>query len=291
MRRRTVPVLALAALALAACAEERPPRERLEAAALTTGEQRTAGVSLEMTTAVGSDTAGPEIRFDGRGAVDFREGTGRLVMAIPALADSMTILRTADAVYIRTPGVLAGGGSGWVRRPLDPGGGRPGRTGPVRLAEAVEKLEGEPRRLGTDVIRGTEVEGFGLTLPAARLRDGSGTSPGSREELEVPVEVWIDGDDRIRRVRLDVPLGPLAEAARARAAEQGAAGPGALAVGMLAGLEGTMQVTLELFDFGTVVRLEAPDPEEVTDAEELRGRLQQGAGGGEGAADTVAGGP
>lgn len=270
--RRSLPALVLTLLVLAACEKGPSPGERLEAAARATHAEGSAAVDLEMTTTVGPDTSGMEVRFSGQGAFDLGDGTGRLVVQVPALGDSMTFLRTADAAYVRTPGLMSGGRSGWVRKPVDtdadPAVGL--GIGPGRLVEALEELEVQPRHVGTDVVRGTEVEGFELILPWARLRGDTAADPAAAAEMEVPTRVWVDGDDRVRRLEMEVDLRPLIEAARDRANARGAEGSGGLAAGMMAGLEGTMSVTLELFDFGLDVRAAAPDEAEVTDASELR---------------------
>ncbi len=85
----------------------------------------------------------------------------------------------------------------------------------------------DPHELGDDVIKSTRVQGLGATITfeemlAAQGRDvdeylaqtmaGESLPPGMVDELlqmEIPVEVWVDGDDHVRRVSLDLDMGAL----------------------------------------------------------------------------------
>lgn len=298
--RRSAVLVTAAALALAACGERPSPRDRLAAASEATFAEGSARVSMEMDVQVEAEGSGMSFTTSGDGVVDQDEGTGRMEMAVPGLAaaapgaDSTVVMMLAgDVVYLRLPFAIDGGRR-WIRQAAGelPGTG-PGRTlssRPDTWLDALGRVEGEITGLGSDTVRGADVQGYGFTLGAANLRGVDdearldSASPAMRD-LEIPTRAWLDADDRVRRMVMEIDMGRLLTAVRQRL-EASDAGREAWGVGSgMGAMEGTTTLTLDVFDFGADVRVRLPDSTEVTELETLLERARRRAAG-----DTASGG-
>lgn len=279
-RRTAVAVLAVAALAPLACGDEGgpPPRERLEAADRATTGEGTAGFSLEATLRTGPDTVGTGMTITSRGAADLRTGRSRVETSLPGVGLSLTLLYDGDTVFVRMPGLLTGGEPTWTRQPArsfgPPGSGAgTGAAGfagtPARLLDLLRGVEGPIERLGADTVRGNPVEGFAFRVSGERLWRGSGDPPAELRELRMPAAVWLDGGGRVRRLTLDVELGPALAAVREAAGDSLAAPARRALAAMGSGPGGSVELTVELFDFGTAVTTRPPDSVRVVDADSL----------------------
>lgn len=276
--RPAVPTLAVLVLVLsAACGgEDGPaPDERLAAAGEATTAAGTAAFTLEARLRTGPDTAaGTAVTLSGRGAADLRTGASRLAFDLPDLGLSLLMLYEGDTVFLRTPPVMTGGEARWIRRTV------PSRTGTAsgpagfsgRLAPLLTALEdvaaGEIDRLGDDTVRGTDVQGYAFSVPGGTLWRGPGEAPSSLVGLEVPVRVWLDDADRVRRMTVETELDAAVAAVRQAAGDSLAAGPLRM-LEATAGDARRLVVSLELFDFGTEVATRPPDTVEVIDADSL----------------------
>ncbi len=110
--------------------------------------------------------------------------------------------------------------------------------------------------VGEEDVRGEPTTHYGTAIDLDRVAE---TVPEQRRAIEqliqmsgmreVPTDVWIDDDGRVRRLRLayeDVRFGSRQEA--------------------------DMTVTIELYDFGAEVDVSPPPPDQVTDISEFQGR-------------------
>ena len=141
--------------------------------------------------------------------------------------------------------------------------------------------------LGTEAIDGVETRGLGATITFAELLESQGTDvddfrddmvpegvesvPDELDDaldamlaLEIPVQAWIDGDDRVRRVVLEMRMTELVERMAEAAGEQMEEG----------GL--TMTMTMDFTDYGDdTIAIEVPtDAVDVTD--EFRALVEDG---------------
>lgn len=284
MRRSAVPVLALA-VAIAGCEDRPSPRERLARAPEATAAERSAAFSLDMRMRLGEPDAGMLFTASGEGVYDLDAGVGRMQMKVPGLGAAFDLVLGRDAVYFRVPNVLGGGGVGgqWVRRPLADstraallGSG----AGPAGLSRMLDSVAGDVERLGADTVRGTPVEGFGFTVEGSELVGAGRETPEGLAGTDVPVEAWLDEDDRLRRIVARVDLGPAIDAARERMADS--LGAGRRLGGMIGSLADTLSTTVELYDFGTAVEVQPPEGEDVMDVGEFRRRSNRAASSREG---------
>jgi hypothetical protein len=87
---------------------------------------------------------------------------------------------------------------------------------PAAFLEFVRQAD-DVHELGTDTIDGEEVRGLGATLSYEDMLAAQGTdiesqmslpdsAMGPLRALEVPIEVWIDGDDQVRRISISFDL-------------------------------------------------------------------------------------
>jgi hypothetical protein len=129
----------------------------------------------------------------------------------------------------------------------------------------------DPHELGDDTIDNTPVQGLGATITfqemlEAQGRDvdeymnqvtaGEGLPDAVVDELlqtEVPVEVWVDGDNLVRRVKLDVDMTSLIASAGVEDSEMGSA---------------AFTITMDFSDYGADdIAIEVPESAvDITDA-------------------------
>lgn len=154
-------------------------------------------------------------------------------------------------------------GGAWVRGPADEGSwvgvadptdeaiaSAPGLGDPRALLDLVRAIESLPDEVGEAVIDGVEVVRYEVVVDLAPLasedEDGLAASLMSVHEGDVlPVEVWVDDERLIRRVRYDL---------RVR-----------VAVGLPL-LE--VRTDVDLDRHGLPVSIERPDPDDVVEAPE-----------------------
>jgi hypothetical protein len=115
-------------------------------------------------------------------------------------------------------------------------------TATVNLGELaeqeLEKLPPELRdRIGTDGLSATQFGSLGTMLG----------------DIDVPTEVWVDGEGRLRKMTMFLDMSDLLATSGLSADEMAEVGD----IGMV--------LTMEMFDYGTDVNVEAPPASEVTD--------------------------
>ena len=196
-------------------------------------EMGAASNSFELTGAVDTDAQRSSASFDlGGGATRLVSDGTVLYVQVPEAARAST------------------GGKAWAKLDLEallPGfGGLGSSTDPTASFENLRQASGaEVEDLGSEDVRGTSTRHFRAELDLTSQLDSMGGAGAAalgpmREQLKaVPVDVWLDGDDRIRRQRTTLDLG--------------AAGFGA----------GKVVTTVEAFDYGKAVSIEVPAADEV----------------------------
>lgn len=282
---RLVVTVVVAALAMAACGQSRPPVERLSAASAETSAADTASFSMDMVTEVAEGDAGMDMTITANGVIDFANDMARMEMNMPGLGGALETVVDGDTVYTLMPGMFTGGEDQWIRQESagtpEMGMGASAGLGndPADMVEALDAIDGEITELGEDEVRGATVQGYGFTVTGTDLVDDPDT-PESLAGIEVPTEAWLDADDRLRRMVTEMDIGEVMEAVTEELPEQeGAPELG----GMMQALSGTMTVTLEFFDFGEAVDIAVP--EDAIDAGEFEQQMMDGMPGMEGLED------
>ena len=131
-----------------------------------------------------------------------------------------------------------------------------GQGDPSQTLDYLRGASENVKEVGDEDVRGAETTHYRTTVDLDRVAEEAPEQRRAVQRLiemsgvkEVPTDVWIDDDDRVRRLRLaweDVRFADRQEL--------------------------DMTLTTELFDFGVEVDVEAPPREEVTDIGDLLGR-------------------
>lgn len=249
MRRLPHAVLVLLTVVLAtACGgeggaepDESPLAVRIREAGQTTEEQGSARVYTE----VKVNTAGTEgkqaqkVTIAGEGVWSFSENEGRQVLSV-ANVQSESITK-GGSLYTKNPNP-EDPNRPWSRIPAS-GGARLGATDPE---QAIKLLLGasEVERDGRETVREAETERFKFVIDgkAAAAQLPEGEAEAFEQQLQgrskIPATIWIDGEGRMRRLRYSL----LSDDAKAGS---------------------SIIATMELFDFGVDVVIEAPKESEI----------------------------
>lgn len=263
-------ILALATgllLVLAACggdgsdgdasSDERPPAEVLAAAGTATEESGTARIASDQVTSAQSQ----EFTTTVEGIVDLESGDSEstLELVLPGQEPQSAQLITDGATgYIEAsafPGAPTD--ARWISIDFESVGAQMGinveafrQNGAGQLAYLSEVADVE--EVGTETVRDVETTHYRFTADIAALAEsGPEELRSSYEQLveitgaeEVPTEVWIDGDDRVRRIVTEVEI------------EQ-------------QGQQLTQQSTVEYYEFGVELDVQPPPEEDTVDITEL----------------------
>jgi predicted small secreted protein len=226
---------------------------------------------------------GEPVVMTGSGVEDAKGRRGQITFDMSALGQipgagalcandgcEMEVVSDGLTVYMRSGLFAAGlGGKEWMKLDIErfssslgiPAGGMgegvPSASQQLRMLRSVS---GDVTDEGRQTLRGVETTHYSATVDMRRTVD---TLPESQRELarkgierliemtgqsEMPFDVWIDDDDRIRRLEFEQTM------------EQ-------------AGVEARMHMTAEYVRFGVPVEIDVPDDDDVFDATDLT--LQQ----------------
>lgn len=256
------------AMAGAGCRSDPGAHERVTQAQATTLAAGSASFSV-IQAFTGSRTG--EQRIEGRGTLDFRAGRGQLTVTAPtagasAGAAEFQAIFEGSTFYLRLP--LVELPTPWVRlTPEDEG---------LASLDRLREISGDPSRnlamlhgAGTDIeVVGEEQVGSALAtryhltvdlqlaLAAAPAED----RPFLAQQVQtfgvtqVPTDVWLDDEGRLRRQTYRVDLSH-----STATGDQEASAP----------LPEAIVTTVEYDDFGAPVKITVPSPDQVTDATDL----------------------
>jgi hypothetical protein len=264
--RRLSALLVVLALALTGCRGE-DPQALLDGAS---DALEAAGTSrFEMTVETVGEGGG---RFAAEGAQDLESGALRMTIDLGDEATRTETLLIGREIFVRSPlfALFTGDEATWVRVDLEQTAERQGldadalvgeQTGPAALLAQLDGASGDLEELGSEEVRDVATTHLRVTVDTRAAIEQA--DPSVRQQLRAyaeasglpdtyPMELWIDGDGLVRRIRtvLDVPGGP-------------------------DGAEVTQQTTLELYDFGVNVDLEAPLSEQTVELADLAEDLER----------------
>ncbi|HXB15244.1 MAG TPA: hypothetical protein VNV44_05825 [Solirubrobacteraceae bacterium] len=208
----------------------------LSRAAFTTSSADGAKLAMHMQIDLGS--LGGQIAMDGKGHVNFKDGESELTMTLnglPAAASSVlpdgtTIAErfTGGKVYVGSP-VFAGklpNGASWMaidvaavagKLGLDPQSLASGQANPAQFLQYLRASGGSVQAAGTQFVRGVRTTRYtgsiDLRKAASQLPGSSGATKQAVEKLigqlgigSMPVQVWVDSHQLVRRIEIDLPL-------------------------------------------------------------------------------------
>jgi hypothetical protein len=252
-------VAAIVSAVLLRGGDDRTPAERFAAVPAAVAEDPFA---FEMS--IGGSVAGlPQpIDLSMTGAVDPTTKRMRAEMDMSALLPAgagipakISMVGEGQIVYLLTP-AAPGTAPTWMKvdgSALTQGatGGLPTGTNPLDSFAQLKAVDAEIEEVGEEDVRGTTTTHYRTRIDMQKVVDAMSADkrPASADQMiaigEVPVEVWLDDQDRPRRQRMEITL------------PDGA---------------GTMTITIEAFDFGKPVKIELPPADQVVDGSGVLGQ-------------------
>ncbi len=256
---------AVACVVLAGCSEGAPAgaAEAVRASADKTIDAGSSRVALDVSLSLG----GSKTSVRGEGAFDMQNRRGVFTLDLGALGaslggDSIETIFDGPGMYLKLPSSAPSGEPPWFKIDLATAGrlagANLGSLGQLRQSDPTKALEflrgatDDVRKVGDEDVRGestthyravVDLQRAAASLPAeerAAIQD----LVRSLGTPRLPADVWIDDSGRVRRLRFTV--------------DSDGKGPTAPAT-----------VSLELFDFGVPVTVDAPRADQVTDLTNL----------------------
>ena len=259
-------------------------------------ERTTTSGTAHFTVAAVAATGGQSIAENGQGDVDFAGHRVTTTSARPALGSDADVKDTqiviGDDVWLSVPGSLARkvpGAKPFAHSTVqaesaDVAAALSRPANPLQLLAELKGVDpASVKRLGTARLRGATTTHYAAQLD---LVTGAGSDPTARATAagvaamsgtaRVPVEVWIDHRDRVRRLQVTLHNLKLTTAPDAAASGDGPPGGSGGSIGgvgpsgqMGADLPVDVTLTTDLFDFGVPVAITAPPPDQVMEASAL----------------------
>ena len=271
--RRVLVALQVVALAvgLTACGGDALALDPVASAATKTVESGSSRVEF----AIAMKAAGQSMDMTGSGLFDYRERRGAVTyrMQLPGVGNASMEMRMIDTkLYLRLPQAVAGpalpNGKQWFGLDLDKSLRRAGlgsldftqQQDPAQTLQYLRAASSGVKENGSATVRGVETTRYvgrldfrkaldaGLErLPAAereRARQGMQRMLGRPGSKGVPFEVFVDDDGLLRRLTLDMSMEAMGQPL-------------------------STKLSMDYFDFGVDVDVQAPPARDVTDATRL----------------------
>jgi hypothetical protein len=194
------------------------------------------------------------IVMTGNGVEDAKNRRASLTFQGPPPVGHMDLVQDGMTMYMRSDAFSTlGGGKEWMKMDLEKIGSSMGLD--MSELPTVQTASDQLRMLevasdgitehGTETVRGEQTTHYSATVDVERMPNGERIAELSGLE-EMPVDVWIDGEDRIRRMEIKQDMNA-------------------------AGVQMSMHVAVEYIRFGVAVDIGVPDDDEVFDVGNLVG--------------------
>jgi hypothetical protein len=279
---RRIALLLAAALLLPACGGG--DGDSVSAAPVAEAASKTTEAgSYRMEFTMTMEAVGQSFTMRGDGVFGYSPARGRMTVDPGKLdelsggavgTDRLEFVFDGLVYYMRIPeGLTALGGVGdkWLKIDLEEAGGETGvdlgalqqaNQNPAQLMQFLRGTSDDIEELGEEQVRGVETTHYRATVDfdaaAERTAEIGELSDEMREQVRaeiertkrqtgletLPVDVWLDEDDLVRRIRMDFTF-------------------------PLEGEEVGVEVTMDLFDFGVDVDVAPPPPDQTVDITEL----------------------
>ena len=256
MRRITVGLTTLGvacALALAGCGSGGGTTNAVSIKALKTAAATTAQAeSMRFTVDQRIDFGGRQITLHADG-VSSADGNQAQVTLTSPLTGDVEVRVIDGVVYVKVGdgpiGNLLHTDKPWIR--FDPGASEFGGlidptegATPQAGLELLQSVSGDVETIGDDTVAGRHAVHYRASIDPAKVASLPGLD---NEHGSVPVDVWIDDQDRVVKVETTVAPGMLG----------------------LPGLGGSLSMTMEVTEFGVPVNVTPPPDDQVGDLRDL----------------------
>jgi LppX_LprAFG lipoprotein len=266
MRRLGILLALVLALAAAACGGSEPAAEQAPQDAIVLAAAKTddaGSYKVDMTSS--SEIAGQAVELSGSGEFDGESKRGQMAITTSVAGQEldMEIVFAFPLAYVRLPpelGLLSAGKT-WAKLDLEKLGhqegfdiGRLMQAGTSDPSQGLDFLRGvsDVQVVGEEEARGVATTHYTGVVDLQKL---GADDPDLKAELDkfldqsgkVPVEVWIDEEGFVRRLKQTVESNG-------------------------SGFQTSSTVTTDFYDYGTDVNVEEPPADEVADFSELMGQ-------------------
>jgi len=243
------------------------PQKVVLASVQATTAAKSARISMTISSG-GSAAEGLAVTADG--VTDFANGDSVLTMKFSSsgagfLSGGIEVRTVDGAAYTKMPESLGGmlGGRKWLKMPAFGATGLlPGfdQSDPSQFLAYLETVSSGVKKVGTESIGGVETTHYSATLDLAKALNRSNVPASLKDDLgkilekdgssfTLPADVWVDNDGLTRRIQLKLDLGRLACGGVSDAP--------------------TMTMSMDLYDFGVPVHVEAPPASDTIDLKDF----------------------
>lgn len=223
--------------------------------------------TAKMTINLKLSAQGESLTTDGKGALDFEEGDS--LMTVTAEGKSIEQRVVDQVLYQKVPGQKVQGGKTWMKIDLKKAAQSQGVNGqqigdPAQTASYAKAItDKDVTKIGEEKIDGVGTTHYKVSVDVADLPNG--TQMRRQVGPTLPMHIWLDGDGRLRRQRIDMTVKtPVSAGAK----PDNSASPQQI----------KMTMVMNYSDFGTEVEAEAPPAgqvADVTDEAMKQGQKQQ----------------
>ena len=261
-------------------AEKPTAVETVQAAYKETAAEQTSKTSFEMTTAsppMDPDDSGRSapMTMTGEGVIDFSGGASSMTMNMMGMGN-LEMRQVGNLVYMRMPEEFRAQmpeAKPWIEMDLDamyeeqyganPAQMQGGAMGdPTRQLEYLRGVSDSVEKVGTEKVRGVQTTRYevivdlrkGVAGQDAEVRKAQEEIIKQLDTSKLPMEVWIDDQNRVRRYAMDMEV-PITDNASAS--------------GMPENGEVRTSIVAEYYDFGTPVDVQAPPEDQTTDGSKM----------------------
>ncbi len=274
MRRLAVAATAALMFTLSACGSGSGSTQSATQLIAASADKATEAKTARMSGEVSFDLGGEHKTLPLDGVLDFGTGAYEFTydmsqLGLPGAAGLKIKARIVEGVMYLDFGDLARsssrlsaitGGKSWAkldfRALLGPNGaGGLADTNPTGTLDALRGA-GRVTKVGTDTLRGVETTHYRAMVDPAKALEQAPADLRSKIKQglamfkgPLPVEVWVDGDGQARKIAMDIPTPA-----------------------------GKASVTMEYYDFGVAVNVQAPPADDVFDLSQLTGGTHAPAG-------------
>jgi hypothetical protein len=217
----------------------------------TTAEAGTARMTISMKLSA----QGESFTTSGKGALDFEEGDSRMTVTVEGKSIEQRVVD--QVLYQKIPGQKVQEGKTWMKIDLEKAAQSQGMDGrqigdPAQTAAYAKAItDKDVTKIGEEKTGGVDTTHYKVSVDVAELPNGD----RMRRQVgpELPMHIWLDGDGRLRRQRLDMAV--TTSQASAGTKPDSSASPQQIKMTMVTNYSG----------FGTEVGAQAPPAGQVAD--------------------------